>query len=240
MKYNVVHITRYFYTETATLCHNQAHLTPRETAWQTPISNKLDITPEPGVVQSWTDAFGNRATYFSIEQSHRELNVVAKCQVEVQNRSNVTEREDLGWEDAVRQIENPMIDAQYDATVFMCRTMQADRVEAVREYGRKSFPAGRPLFEGVLELTERIHADFQFDPTATNISTPAAEILIASPRCLPGFRPLANCVLAVAWAGGALCERIFSNSTAAGKAEVGRRRRHACLGVCVFSRLGMG
>jgi transglutaminase-like putative cysteine protease len=178
MKYNVVHITRYFYTETATLCHNQAHLTPRETAWQTPISTKLEITPEPGAVQVWTDAFGNRATYFSIEQSHRELSVVAKCQVEVQNRSNGTERPDLGWEEAVSQIENPMICAQYDATVYLCRTMQADRVDAVREYGRKSFPAGRSLFESVLELTERIHSDFQFDPTASNISTPAAEILM--------------------------------------------------------------
>ncbi len=46
------------------------------------------------------------------------------------------------------------------------------------DYGSRSFHAGRPLFAAVLELTERIHSDFQFDPTATNISTPPTEILL--------------------------------------------------------------
>ncbi len=77
MKYKVVHATQYRYTEPVTLCHNLAHLTPRESARQKCIHCQLDIHPTPSIVQPWRDAFGNVVTYFSIEQSHRELSVVA-------------------------------------------------------------------------------------------------------------------------------------------------------------------
>jgi transglutaminase-like putative cysteine protease len=49
--------------------------------------------------------------------------------------------------------------------------------DAVREYALPSFPVGRPQFDAVLELTQRIYADFEYDPTATTISTTPIEIL---------------------------------------------------------------
>jgi transglutaminase-like putative cysteine protease len=39
----------------------------------------------------------------------------------------------------------------------------------------ESFPAGRPVLEGGLELTHRIKAEFRYDPTATDAATPTAE-----------------------------------------------------------------
>ena len=44
-------------------------------------------------------------------------------------------------------------------------------------YAAPSFPPGRPVFEAVLELTSRIHAEFCYDPTATTIATPIKEVL---------------------------------------------------------------
>ena len=87
MKYKIVHVTQYVYSEPVTLCHNQAHLTPRESARQRCISCQLDIRPTPSVTQPWRDAFGNVVTYFSIEQPHRELSVVAQSQVESRRAS---------------------------------------------------------------------------------------------------------------------------------------------------------
>jgi transglutaminase-like putative cysteine protease len=178
MKYNIDHVTRYFYTETATLCHNQAHLTPRITAVQKCLHNKLDINPAPTTAQPWTDAFGNTATYFSIEQSHRELSVVAHSYVEVVEPEPPSDSHPQSWQQVVENFESPEFRAQGDWTALLCRSHNLDNNNAVRDYGSRSFHADRPLFAAVLELTERIHGDFQFDPTATNISTPPTEILL--------------------------------------------------------------
>jgi transglutaminase-like putative cysteine protease len=43
-------------------------------------------------------------------------------------------------------------------------------------YARAAFPPGRPLLDAVLELTRRIHEDFTFDPEATTIATPLADV----------------------------------------------------------------
>jgi transglutaminase-like putative cysteine protease len=177
MKYNIVHITRYFYTETATLCHNQAHLTPRVTELQSCINCKLDINPKPTLLRPWTDAFGNQATYFSIEKSHRELSIAAHSQVEVLQREGLSHSQPMPWEHAVEKLDQRQFGARDDLTALLCRSHNLDNNSAVRDYGLRSFSSGKPLIEAVLDLTQRIHADFQFDPTATNISTPPTEIL---------------------------------------------------------------
>ncbi|MCB1087630.1 MAG: transglutaminase family protein, partial [Verrucomicrobiae bacterium] len=45
------------------------------------------------------------------------------------------------------------------------------------DYAVRSFPKGRPLLEGVMALTERIHREFEFDPAATTVSTPVAQVM---------------------------------------------------------------
>jgi transglutaminase-like putative cysteine protease len=47
------------------------------------------------------------------------------------------------------------------------------------DYARTSFVADRPLVEAALDLTQRIHADFVYDATATTVSTPVEEVFQA-------------------------------------------------------------
>ncbi len=47
----------------------------------------------------------------------------------------------------------------------------------VREFARPSFPPGRPLHEGVIDLSHRIFTDFAFDPGFTDVTTPLTEVL---------------------------------------------------------------
>ena len=100
MKYNIVHTTRYVYHQPATLCHNQAHLTPREFDRQSCLSCKVEVSPWPNVQQPWVDVFGNGTTFFSIERPHRELSVVARSKVEVFGGSAAPEKSTLPWEQA--------------------------------------------------------------------------------------------------------------------------------------------
>jgi transglutaminase-like putative cysteine protease len=44
--------------------------------------------------------------------------------------------------------------------------------QAIRGYAAESFPPGRPLLAAALDLSRRIHRDFEYRPGATNIATP--------------------------------------------------------------------
>ncbi|MEI5579215.1 transglutaminase family protein, partial [Streptomyces brasiliscabiei] len=47
------------------------------------------------------------------------------------------------------------------------------------DYVAPSFPAGRPIAVAATDLMRRIHQDFRFDPTATTVATPLAEVLVS-------------------------------------------------------------
>jgi transglutaminase-like putative cysteine protease len=47
----------------------------------------------------------------------------------------------------------------------------------IRAFARSSFPEGRTLLMGAIDLMHRIHRDFRFDPSATNITTPLTRVL---------------------------------------------------------------
>ena len=47
---------------------------------------------------------------------------------------------------------------------------------ALAAYARPSFSTGRPLLEGVADLTTRIHADFTYAPGATTVATPLTQV----------------------------------------------------------------
>ena len=83
MKYRVTHSTKYNYSEDVTLCHNVAHLLPRNTETQDCRLSELKISPLPVSVNEWTDLFGNRQASFSIQKPHDELIVTAISEVEV-------------------------------------------------------------------------------------------------------------------------------------------------------------
>src|SRR5207244_1401310 len=47
----------------------------------------------------------------------------------------------------------------------------------LREYALPSFVDGRALVDAVLELNDRVHSDFSYEPAATDISTPLAQVM---------------------------------------------------------------
>src|SRR5262249_9786349 len=46
------------------------------------------------------------------------------------------------------------------------------------EFARATFPPGRPMLAGAIDLMHRIHAEFRFDSTATTITTPVSRVLV--------------------------------------------------------------
>jgi transglutaminase-like putative cysteine protease len=168
--YDVVHVTRYSYTESVSVSHHLARLSPRALAHQAPLQHTLDVEPAAAVLSTHADYFGNEATFFAMQGAHRGLTVTSRSRVRVRHRVPPAAAIPP-WEEAGDQSSLPLeaIEALFDSASLRAAP------EFVA-YARPSFPAGRPLLEAVVDLTARIHADFTFDPDATTVATSLTEV----------------------------------------------------------------
>jgi transglutaminase-like putative cysteine protease len=100
-----------------------------------------------------------------------------QSQSQSQGHSPVVAPLPAAWEavrDAIRR--EPQLDNLIPASMSE-PTPLVPLSEGARQYAVKSFTRGRPWFEAVSELMSRIHADFEFQPGATTVSTSVDEVL---------------------------------------------------------------
>jgi transglutaminase-like putative cysteine protease len=183
MKYRITHSTLYEYADLAPVCHNLVHLAPRNTTRQSCGKFDLTINPLPAFQAHRTDAFGNRVDYFSIEQAHHKLEIVAQSEVEVSALENPLPQSIPSWEECVIRPQPPGQNGRSrpkfapDTYLLSLPSSRIPPLQALREYAEKSFTPGRQILEAIVELKVRIHHDFRFDTRATTVDTPLADVL---------------------------------------------------------------
>lgn len=177
-RYRVEHDTSYAYTAPVSQSWQLARLTPRALPWQTLLAHSLQIDPPADERHDAPDSFGNTVTHFGLHGAHRVLRVRMQCTVEVAERPEPGPAgEPQPWEevrDAVRR--TPQADDLMPARMSE-PTPLVPLSEAARAYAAPSLAPGRDWLEGVTELMRRIHADFEFEPGATTVSTSVDEVL---------------------------------------------------------------
>jgi transglutaminase-like putative cysteine protease len=176
MKFQIVHTTRYRYSQLVTLCHNEVHLCPRNEPGQVCETSVLDVDPQPARFHQRTDYFGNHITYFAVQEAHDTLTVRATSSVE----RTPAAPPDLGASKAWDQVAASLHDAGDEA--WAARELRLDSPlvvasPALRSYAAPSFPPGRPMLEAVADLAQRIHRELVFTPDFTTVSTPLSEVL---------------------------------------------------------------
>ncbi len=183
MKYQLTHKTWYAYSEPAPVCHNLVHLAPRATARQACSHYRLRIDPAPAFLSRREDYFGNCVEYFSIEGPHRRLEVVAESTVEVRPVATRLLEKSPPWEGVVaaaRHTGDPLEPLESLTPLPWQMIFPSPRIGAAPElaaYVAPCFPAGRSIVECLLHLAARIFHDFKFDPRATTVHTPLADVL---------------------------------------------------------------
>jgi transglutaminase-like putative cysteine protease len=175
MKYVVTHRTTYHYGEPVTLGHNSSHLTPRALPWQRCLSNKLAILPTPSCLRGWIDYFGNQATYFTVEEEHRELSVTAVSEV-VMDDPPQPPATTPAWEEVRDGLWRPRDGVDISAVPYVFDSPCVVRDDRLARYAEASFAPGRAVLEAALDLTGRIYREFRYDPSATSVSTPTLEV----------------------------------------------------------------
>ena len=178
MLYRVIHTTTYDYTEPVSLCQNVAHLTPREGPGQTCLESSLAIHPLPAVVVERVDYFGNPSTFFAVQEPHRELKMTAVHRVEVVPRLQPDPSQTPPWEQVRDLLKVDRSREVLDASQFICDSRYVKANPELAEYAMSSFGDGRRILEAVLDLTARIHADFEYDPQSTTVATALSEVFV--------------------------------------------------------------
>ena len=179
MIFNISHRSSYRYGTPVAQSQHIVHLAPRNLDRQSVVRHSLLIDPAPAARTDVQDYFGNQSSILVIEEEHREFIVHARSTVEVNAPAPVDLAASVAWEQVVAGAV--LADGAHDLAVlqYACASRHTRVVPDVIDYARPSFPAGRPVLEGAWDLTRRIFADFKFDPTATDISTPISQVLKA-------------------------------------------------------------
>ena len=178
MKYLITHRTLYHYSSDVALCHNEARLLPRETAWQQCCPSRLTIRPRPSVSVERRDFFGNRALYFAIQDIHQKLEVAVVTGVRVLDaRPFTASSPSPPWEQARTALWQDPDPEIIEARLFALSSPFITFTSAFREYAAPSFSPKRPLLEALADLNQRIYTEFTYDPHFTTVATPLNKVL---------------------------------------------------------------
>ena len=174
MAYEVTHRTEYRYPSTVSSSFGEIVMLPRELAGQSCLRSALTIEPEPHDLRERLDFFGNRTAYFAVLAPHTRLSVTATSLVRVRDRQvRPSAQAELPWE----QARDGSLDGDgLDVRQFVLDSPLVTISEQLAEYAAPSFPPGGPVLASVVDLSSRIHRDFEFLPGVTEVKTTIEEV----------------------------------------------------------------
>lgn len=174
MLLTVHHSTAYAYADRVELAGHQLHLRPRSLPWQRVIRFGLAADPAASRITWGTDHFGNAVAWLFLDSAHAALTLQADSLVEVLPRPAPDPGATLPWEAVARLSRQG---ASGDAAEFTFGSPKAPALPAAGAWAAPSFPPGRPVLAGLLDLMARLGREFRFQAGVTGVSTPVARVL---------------------------------------------------------------
>jgi transglutaminase-like putative cysteine protease len=176
MIYKIVHRTTYKYKYTVSVGNHVACLKPRTLLRHRLAQCELRIQPTPATITERVDYFGNILYFFTVQEPHKELVVEARSEVIMLGDAISMPQESLPWEEAVRSLAEDHSPEGLEAFQFRFESPRIRPRPEFAAYALQSFTGRRPLQEGLLDLTARIHKDFRFDSRVTTVRTSTEEV----------------------------------------------------------------
>jgi transglutaminase-like putative cysteine protease len=176
MRFRIEHTTSYRYGQPVTLCHNEAHLRPRNAPRQQCADSTVIVEPLPAVWQERTDYFGNPVLYFTVQEPHATLTVTARSEVQLADRDPALPAASPPWDSVTHQLTRDTSSLALEAREFCLDSPLVTTSAELALYASPSFTPGRPLLDAVDDLSRRIHREFTYDPQFTTVTTPLADV----------------------------------------------------------------
>jgi len=174
MKYRIRHASRYAYGSPVELAVHMVHLRPRPVGWQHVVSERIVTDPVAARRRDGHDHFGNLVTWLFLDLPHADFEVLAESVVEVKYPDPPKPEKTPPWEEVVQAASAP---AGWRAAEYRFDSPMVPAQAEARAYAAVSFKPGRPVLDALLELNNRIRADFRFRAGVTSISTPVAQVM---------------------------------------------------------------
>ena len=175
MIYKILHRTTFKYKYQVSFGNHLAYLMIRPSLPYQTARTELLIHPQPVTCDERPDYFGNRVFFFAILEPHRKLVVEARSEVVLQDRPPWPQQSP-SWEEVARSLPLDHSSTGLDAYQYVFESPRIRVRPEFAAYALESFTAGRPMLDGLLDLTSRIYKDFRFDSKVTNVRTPPEEV----------------------------------------------------------------
>ncbi len=122
------------------------------------------------------DYFGNKLTFFTVQEPHEKLVVEARSIVAIHEHYKSPPGHSRPWEQVAKALPDDSREEGLDAYQFVFESPRIRAGEQFATYALQSFTPSRPFAEALLDLTARINKDFIFDSKATTVRTPTEEV----------------------------------------------------------------
>lgn len=176
MIYDIRHVTTYSYESSVSFARCSLRLEPRSGDGQQLVSHGVEIRPRPAERTVRRDFFGTHTESVLIETAHRNLRIDSRSRVSVSRQVPERTAPSPAWED-VRDVAFEATSLGPASPIGYVFASSLVPVQApVTAYAAASFPPGRGVVAGAVDLMHRIRTEFRYDPKATVISTPLAEV----------------------------------------------------------------
>jgi transglutaminase-like putative cysteine protease len=174
--YDIRHVTSYSYETQVSFARCSLRLEPRSGDGQQLVSHNVEIRPRPADRTIRHDFFGTHTESIVIETPHRSLRIDSRSRVSVSRQAPGRGAESPAWE-KVRDVAFESTSLGPESPIgYVFASSLVPVQQPVTSYAAASFPPGRGILAGAVDLMHRIRTEFKYDPKATVISTPLREV----------------------------------------------------------------
>jgi transglutaminase-like putative cysteine protease len=174
--YDIRHVTTYSYERAVSFARCSLRLEPKSGDGQELISHSVEIRPRPADRAARYDFFGTHTESVLIEIPHRHLRIDSRSRVKVDRHSPSRAATSPAWE-TVRDVAFEATSLGPSSPIgYVFASPLVPVLAPLTAYAAMSFLPGAGVLAGAVDLMARIRAEFKYDPKATVISTPLAEV----------------------------------------------------------------
>lgn len=177
MIFDVSHKTHYRYTQAVVQSQHLIHMSPRVVPRQTIRNHSLIVEPAPALRYDGVDALGNAVMILDIELPHKELVIHARTTIETHASPKIEPLSTTPWDRLDAHFQTSTSGLPLDVILYRCASRLTTATREIADYAKISFTPGRPVLDAAIALSNRIFAEFKFDNTATDLSTPISVVL---------------------------------------------------------------
>jgi transglutaminase-like putative cysteine protease len=232
---SVEHETLYKYNHAVEQAQHIACLRPLSDAGQALEVFEMGVSPTPSQHSTRRDSHGNSRAYFALHAAHTSLRVVARSQVQVHSRyAGLQPGKGLTCGEVRARLAYRAQAPFEPASEYLYASPFVPLHQALRAYAEPSLQDDRPLAEAAMELMGRIHADFDYAPASTDISTPILDVLAQRKGVCQDFAHLMlGCLRACGLAGRYVSGYLLTRPPPGQAPLVGADASHAWVSVWI-------